>query len=156
MCWLGQSWLTKEKCAPEMLFYLVVRSCASLVQPIKLIFYSMNHAGVGVGKGTKKPLTKGRDVRIGELEWRSFLMPVVWSWTGSCCWGVPGTKKKWCRRTSISGTTFSGKKCLSGTIFHAIWLDFSMLFDNLQRGKVSKREGYLRFFLSRLSKFSCR
>jgi hypothetical protein len=24
------------------------------------------------------------------------------------------------RRTSISGTTFSGKKCLSGTIFHAI------------------------------------
>jgi hypothetical protein len=23
------------------------------------------------------------------------------------------------RRTSISGTTFSGKKCLSGTIFHA-------------------------------------
>jgi hypothetical protein len=30
------------------------------------------------------------------------------------------------RRTSISGTTFSGKKCLSGTIFHAIWLDFSM------------------------------
>jgi hypothetical protein len=23
-------------------------------------------------------------------------------------------------RTSISGTTFSGKKCLSGTIFHAI------------------------------------
>jgi hypothetical protein len=24
------------------------------------------------------------------------------------------------RRTSISGTTFSGKKCPSGTIFHAI------------------------------------
>jgi hypothetical protein len=24
------------------------------------------------------------------------------------------------RRTSISGTTFSGKKCLRGTIFHAI------------------------------------
>jgi hypothetical protein len=24
------------------------------------------------------------------------------------------------RRTSISGKTFSGKKCLSGTIFHAI------------------------------------
>jgi hypothetical protein len=24
------------------------------------------------------------------------------------------------RRTSISGTTFSGKKCLSGSIFHAI------------------------------------
>jgi hypothetical protein len=23
------------------------------------------------------------------------------------------------RRTSISGTTFSGKRCLSGTIFHA-------------------------------------
>jgi hypothetical protein len=35
------------------------------------------------------------------------------------------------RRTSISGTTFSGKKCLSGIIFHAIWLDFSMQFDNL-------------------------
>jgi hypothetical protein len=30
-----------------------------------------------------------------------------------------------------------------------------MLFDNLQREKVSKREGYLCFFLSRLSKFSC-
>jgi hypothetical protein len=28
------------------------------------------------------------------------------------------------RRTSISGTTFSGKKCLSGTIFHAIDLTF--------------------------------
>jgi hypothetical protein len=24
------------------------------------------------------------------------------------------------KRTSISGTTFSGRKCLSGTIFHAI------------------------------------
>jgi hypothetical protein len=24
------------------------------------------------------------------------------------------------RRTSISGTTFGGKSCLSGTIFHAI------------------------------------
>jgi hypothetical protein len=34
------------------------------------------------------------------------------------------------RRTSINGTTFSGIKCLSGTIFHAIRLDFSMLFDN--------------------------
>jgi hypothetical protein len=30
---------------------------------------------------------------------------------------IPG---KYYRRTSISGTTFSGKKCLSGTIFHAI------------------------------------
>jgi hypothetical protein len=30
-----------------------------------------------------------------------------------------------------------------------------MLFDNLKREKVSKREGYLCFFLSRLSKFSC-
>jgi hypothetical protein len=60
------------------------------------------------------------------------------------------------RRTSISGKTFSGKNCLSGTIFHAIWLDFSMLFDNLLREKVSKREGYLCFFLSRLSKFSCK
>jgi hypothetical protein len=59
------------------------------------------------------------------------------------------------RRTSISGTTSSGKKCLSGTSFHAIWLDFSMLFDDLQREKVSKREGYLCFFLPRLSKFSC-
>jgi hypothetical protein len=29
-----------------------------------------------------------------------------------------------------------------------------MLFENLQREKVSKREGYLCFFLSRLSKFS--
>jgi hypothetical protein len=28
------------------------------------------------------------------------------------------------RRTSMGGTTFSGKKCLSGTIFHATWLDF--------------------------------
>jgi cyclophilin family peptidyl-prolyl cis-trans isomerase len=35
------------------------------------------------------------------------------------------------RRTSISGTTFSGEKCLSGTNFHAICIDFSMLFDNL-------------------------
>jgi hypothetical protein len=35
------------------------------------------------------------------------------------------------RRTSISGTTFSGIKCLSETIFHAIGLDISMLFDNL-------------------------
>jgi hypothetical protein len=41
------------------------------------------------------------------------------------------TPTKQYRRTSISGTTFSGKMCLSGTIFHAIWLDFSMLFDNL-------------------------
>jgi hypothetical protein len=30
-----------------------------------------------------------------------------------------------------------------------------MLFDNLQRKEVSKREGYLCFFLTRLSKFSC-
>jgi hypothetical protein len=30
-----------------------------------------------------------------------------------------------------------------------------MLFDNLKREKVSKREGYLCFFLFRLSKFSC-
>jgi hypothetical protein len=30
-----------------------------------------------------------------------------------------------------------------------------MLFDNLKRGKVSEREGYLCVFLSRLSKFSC-
>jgi hypothetical protein len=30
-----------------------------------------------------------------------------------------------------------------------------MLFDNLEREKVSEREGYLCLFLSRLSKFSC-
>jgi hypothetical protein len=30
-----------------------------------------------------------------------------------------------------------------------------MLFDNLKREKVSKREGHLCFFSSRLSKFSC-
>jgi hypothetical protein len=30
-----------------------------------------------------------------------------------------------------------------------------MLFDNLQREKVFKREGYLCFLLARLSKFSC-
>jgi hypothetical protein len=50
------------------------------------------------------------------------------------------------RRTSISGTTFSGEKCISGTIFHAIPLNFFMLFDNLQQEKVSNREGYLCFF----------
>jgi hypothetical protein len=33
--------------------------------------------------------------------------------------GTPGKKRAWYRRTSISGTTSSGKKCLSGTIFHA-------------------------------------
>jgi hypothetical protein len=58
------------------------------------------------------------------------------------------------RRTSISGTTFSGKKCLSGTSVHAIWLDFPCYLTTLKREKVSKRQGYLCFF-SRLSKFSC-
>jgi hypothetical protein len=50
------------------------------------------------------------------------------------------------RKTSISGTTCSRKKRLSRTILPAICLDYSMLFDNLWREKVSKREGYLCFF----------
>jgi hypothetical protein len=74
---------------------------------------------------------------------------------GASFWGTLDMKYIY-RRTSISGTTFRGKKCLSETILHAVWLDFCMLFDNLLREKVSKREGYLCFFLSRLSKFSCK
>jgi hypothetical protein len=71
--------------------------------------------------------------------------------TINCC----GEKVRY-RRTSISGTTFSGKKCLAGQVFMLFDFSFPCYLTTFSGKKWSKREGYLCFFLSRLSKFSCK
>jgi hypothetical protein len=84
------------------------------------------------------PLLQGRDVLGAAKTGRSITQvwtispPEKMKWVGPhFWWDWNHAREKDIRRTSISGTTFSGEKYLSGTIFHAIWLDFSMLFDNL-------------------------